>query len=204
MGQNLSAYRFYRVTLTPGQILNIASYARFITILSNTISTNVKMSINGDSFEELPSGLSVELPPEENFEFLNIQNTHATDNMTIEFSLSAGRIMDNRLVISGSTFTDILNELKGDSTPENWGADVSVGNAATVELLNVNTSRKSALIQSDITNTGIIYIGFDNSVSATKKICALLPGGVYSVDDYQGDLWAIASVAAQKVSASEV
>lgn len=200
---NKSAYRFYRATLTPGKVLTISSYARFLTILSNNLTTSPKISINGDAEEELPSGLSVELPEKENFDHLELRNPSAIDSMTLEFSLSAGHIYDNRLVISGSTFTEILDQLKGDSVPENWGNDITVGVVA-VSLLAANTNRKSVLIQSDVANSGIIYIGYDNTVGSGKKVATLLPGSSFSVDDYTGQIYAISGVAGQKVSASEV
>lgn len=200
---NRSAYRFYRQTLTPGQILTINSYARFITIMSNDVDVNPQFSINGDPFEELPSGLSVELPDKDNFEYLQIRNVHPTDTMTLEFSLSSGRIFDNRLIISGSTFTDILAQLKGDATPENWGNDITVGIAAVL-ILASNPNRKSALVQSDVANGGIIYVGYGNTVGSGKKVGTMLPGGTFSVDDYTGPIYAISGVAGQLVSASEV
>lgn len=200
---NKSSYRFYRTTLQPNGVLTIHSYARFLTILSNSIATNCKISINGDAEEELPSGLSVELPEKENFDHLTLHNPSATDPMTIEFSLSSGRVLDNRLVLSGSIFTDILGQLKGDLVWENWGDDVVVGVASEL-LLAANDDRKSLLIQSDISNSGIIYIGFEDDVSSVRKVATLLPGGTYSVDDYCGEIWAISGVAAQNVSATEV
>lgn len=124
-------------------------------------------------------------------------------------TLTVGRaapfeIIDNRSAVNQTTvLEDILAQLEGAATPETWGSDITVGTSA-VSLLASNADRKSAIIQADLANTGIIYIGFDNTVGSSKKVVALLPGGVYSVDDYLGQIYGISGVAGQKVSASEV
>lgn len=200
---NQSAYRSYTITLLPGQVFRISSYGSFLIILDNDIGTDPRMSINGDAFEEIPAGISVQLPPQEKFQYLLLQNPDGADTMTLRFALSASLIQDNRLVISGSVFTDILAQFNGDLTPENWGDDIAVG-AAAVQLLAANANRKSLLVQSDIANPGIIYIGYDNTVGSTKKVATLLPGGAFSVDDYRGAIWAISGVPGNAVSASEV
>lgn len=110
-------------------------------------------------------------------------------------------VIDNRSAISEAT-DKILAESRGDTTPENWGDEITVGLAA-VEILAANADRKSCIIQAKSTNTGIVYIGYDDTVLATKWIAELGPGGPFTADDYRGTLFAIADTAAQLVGYGE-
>jgi len=126
-------------------------------------------------------------------------------SMTIIYGTEAPELLeliDNR---SGSiaSLDDILDELRGDVTPENWGAEITVGNAAAVQILAANADRKACIIQAKSTNAGIVYIGFDNTVATNKWIAELQPGMSFAVDDYRGDLYARASAVGQLVGYGE-
>lgn len=110
-------------------------------------------------------------------------------------------IIDNRSVVSEAT-EDILNELRGDVTPENWN-QATIGLAQS-QVLAANVDRKSFSIQAKSTNTGIVYVGFDTTVTAAKWWAELQPGQSCGGDDYRGPLHAIATVAAQAVGYAEV
>lgn len=125
--------------------------------------------------------------------------------MTIIYGTEAPdflEIIDNR---SGSiaNLVDILDQLRGDIAPENWGPEITVGNAAAVQILASNADRKACTIQAKSTNTGLIYIGFDNTVATNKWVAELQPGMSFAVDDYRGVLWARASAAGQLVGYGE-
>ena len=97
----------------------------------------------------------------------------------------------------------ILDELRGDVTPENWGTEITVGNGAAVEILAANAARKACIIQAKAANTGIVYLGFDNTVTTTKWIAELQAGMSFTVDDYRGDLYARADAAGQLIGYGE-
>jgi hypothetical protein len=196
-----SPYRYISVTLAAGEVRPMPIYAPFVRLLSNTSATDPEISFDG-SFETFPAGLSIKLPASENFREIQIKNPSG-GSMTLVLAFASEEVTDTRLTLSGSVFTDILNELQGDNVPEVWGNDITVGVAA-VQVLALNNTRKSLLIQADIANTGIIYLGYDNTVSSVKKAATLQPGNAWSADDYRGVVWAISGVAGQKVSASEV
>jgi len=112
------------------------------------------------------------------------------------------RILDNRsITIAG--VGGVLGELQGDITPENWGAEIAVGNAAAALILAANVARKSCIIQAKSTNAGLIYIGYDNTVATNKWIAELQAGVPFETDDYRGPLYAIASIAGQLVGYGE-
>jgi len=111
-------------------------------------------------------------------------------------------LIDNRSsTVAG--ISDIRDELRGDVTPETWGNEITVGNAAAVQILAANVNRKACIIQARSTNTGIVYLGFDNTVTTTKWIAELEAGMHFTVDDYRGDLYARADALAQLVGWGE-
>lgn len=112
------------------------------------------------------------------------------------------RILDHRSTTVGGV-GGILDELRGDIAPENWGTEITVGNAAAVQVLAANAARKACHIQAKSTNTGIVYIGYDNTVGTTKWVAELQPGQPFDVDDYRGTFFARASAVGQLVGYGE-
>lgn len=111
-------------------------------------------------------------------------------------------IIDNRAALSGD-ISSLLAELQGDTVPENWGTEITVGNAAAVQILAANANRKACSIQAKGVNVGIVYIGFDNTVATNKWIAELQAGMSFTVDDYRGDLYARADAVGQLVGYGE-
>jgi len=113
-------------------------------------------------------------------------------------------IQDNRSNSLQTTYlSNIQAELQGPTAAGTFGNDATVGTTPVVSALAANANRHAFIIQADLTNTGTIYLGFDNTVSSTKKICSLTPGQSFLLDDYRGPVFAVASAAGQKISASE-
>ena len=86
--------------------------------------------------------------------------------------------------------------------PEDWN-QASIG-VAQSQVLAANADRKSFSIQAKSTNTGFIYIGFDNTVTSTKWWAELQAGQSCDGDDYRGPLHAIATLAGQLIGYAEV
>lgn len=110
-------------------------------------------------------------------------------------------ILDHRSPMS-TVMQSVLDEMQGDVIPENWN-QATIG-VAQSEVLAANANRKSFSIQAKSTNTGIIYVGFDNTVTSTKWWAELQPGQSCDGDNYRGPLHAIATAAAQLVGYEEV
>ncbi|GAJ08469.1 unnamed protein product, partial [marine sediment metagenome] len=85
---------------------------------------------------------------------------------------------------------------------EIWDEEKTIGIAASV-VMALNAARHSLSVQAKSTNTGIIYIGYDDTVTTTKWIAELQPGQSYSTDDWKGTIYAIATVAEQKLGFGE-
>lgn len=114
-------------------------------------------------------------------------------------------LIDNRAAVS-QDIADLLNQLEGDLTPDNWG-ELTAG-VAQIQVAAANANRKSISICSDVANTGTVYIGFDNTVTTRAGgalwFHALSPGGFWSIDDYQGPIHVIATAANQYIGYAEV
>lgn len=105
------------------------------------------------------------------------------------------QIIDNRGATTAD-LADIRGELRGDTDEENWDTQKTIGVAAS-QVLAANANRKGCTIQAKSTNTGIIYLGFDGTVTTTKWFAELQPGMSFTFDDYRGEIQAIATVAGQ-------
>jgi len=101
-----------------------------------------------------------------------------------------------------ATLIEIRDQLRGDLLPEGYG-QVGVG-AAAVLVIAANADRKGFDSQADIGNTGTIYIGYTNAVTAANCVCALVAGVPFWRDDYRGPIWARASAAGQLLNYGEV
>ena len=110
-------------------------------------------------------------------------------------------IIDNRSV-TAIGLSDMLAEMRGDILPEDWDEE-TVGVAQQL-VMAANADRKSFTIQAESTNTGIIYVGFDATVLATKWWAELQAGQSCCGDDYRGPLHVIGSAAGQDYGFSEV
>lgn len=126
-------------------------------------------------------------------------------NLTLIYGTEAPElleIIDNR---SGSvaSLDDLLAELRGDVTHETFPGEFTIGAGAAVQILAANANRKACIVQAKSSNAGSIYLGFDNTVAANKYITELTGGMAFTVDDYRGPLWGIASAAGQLAGAGE-
>ncbi len=117
-------------------------------------------------------------------------------------SMDLFRIFPNAFDVDlTAVLTDTLNELQGDTAEEGYG-EQAVGVAA-VNVIPLNADRKGCVVQSKWDNAGHIYIGFGNAVTAANWAVHLSAGEAYTFDDYRGDVYAIASIAAQNVGWGE-
>ena len=130
-----------------------------------------------------------------------------TGTMQIVYGTEAPELMEilDKRSTTVAGVGGILDELRGDVLPEIWGE--LLAGVAQIQMLPANANRKGCWIQSDIDNTGNIYLGFDNTVTTAvggnNWFAVLTPGMGWGVDDYRGPIHAIATLAAQRVSRGE-
>ena len=114
-------------------------------------------------------------------------------------------LIDNRAAVS-QDIADLLNQMQGDTTPDNWG-ELTAG-VGQIQVVAANADRKSVSITSDIDNPGNVFLGFTNAVTTRAGgalwFHVLLPGGFWSIDDYRGPIHAIATAANCFIGYAEV
>lgn len=99
-----------------------------------------------------------------------------------------------------TSLTAILGEVQGPQAPIAYGQTV-VNAAAAVQIFAANANRHGFIIQAPSTNgANFIYLGFTNAVTGVNCFIQLAAGASWSCDDYQGAVWAIASLIGQAVN----
>ncbi len=124
-------------------------------------------------------------------------------NITILYAVEAPdflEVIDNRSATSAD-LAGVRNELQGDITHKDYN-QTTVG-AAAVEVIAANADRKGCSIQALSTNTGIVYLGFDNTITAAVNFYELQPGRSFVFYNYRGDVFAFGSAAGQVVAWGE-
>jgi len=186
------------LTLLAGQRTPVYEVASFFMLISNTGSLRVKVSIENDPLSEFPIGYEYREKGEGFFHRIDFQNPNA-GTVVVEYILSTGLVRSSPQV---TALADILQELQGVSTGAAYDTEKNIGVAAS-QVFAVNAARHSLSCQAKSTNGGIIYLGYDDTVLATKWIAELESGQSYSTDDWRGTIYAIATVADQKLGFGE-
>lgn len=131
-----------------------------------------------------------------------------TGNMVVLYGTESPEMMDiidNRsATVAG--ITGMLAELQGDQLPENFiGVAIGAAPGATV-IMAARAARKGAAIHALSTNTGSVFLGFDNTVTVGGApgiwFVELQAGMPFTIDNYRGPIWGIAT-AAQVVGTGE-
>ena len=192
-------FAFRELTLAAGARKRVHEVASFFMLVSNTGSLKVKVAIGKSSLSDCPIGYDfMERKEDTFFPFIDFKNPNA-GSITIEYILSTGIVKSSPTIES---LAEILEELRGLSTGEIWGTELTVTALAQVVMV-ANPSRHSGWVQAKSTNSGIMYIGYDNTVDFTKWIAELLPSQSFSFDDWLGAIWVISTEANQKLGYGE-
>jgi hypothetical protein len=141
--------------------------------------------------------LLITTPAGQSGEMLLIYGTEAPDMLEM--------IDDRSTTVAG--VGGVLDELRGDLTYEAFiGIAITAAPGATT-IMAARADRKSCIIQALSTNTGSVFLGFANTVTVGGApgiwFAELQPGMSWSVDDYRGPVYGIAT-AAQVVGTGEV
>lgn len=143
-----------------------------IDVSFNIIQQDSRQLIN------FTKGLQFVLPFKRIFITAAAQAGKSITILVSSFAPDLFNIVDNRSAQQSTTIlTDISDQLKGSSTAQGYN-NVTISNVTATQVAAANTSRRSILVQNLPTNTGIMYLGYDNTVSATKNFITLAPGQV--------------------------
>jgi len=192
-------FAFREIVLAAGAKKRIHEVASFFMLVSNTGSKKIRISIDDSPLSEMPIGYEYSEKKEDEFyTHVDFQNPNAAE-VTVEYIMSTGVIRTFPTIIA---LLNLLEQLAGVTSGEVWDTEKTIGVAASV-VMALNADRHSGAVQAKSTNTGIIYIGYDNTVTLTKWIAELQPGQSYSFDDWLGTIYAISDTAAQLLGYGE-
>ncbi|KKM19422.1 hypothetical protein LCGC14_1655810 [marine sediment metagenome] len=192
-------FAFREIVLAAGARKRIHEIASFFMLVSNTGSEKIRISIDDSPMSDMPIGYEYSEKKEDEFyTHVDFQNPNAAE-VTVEYIMSTGVIRTFPTIIA---LLQLLAEMTGLSSGEVWDEEKTIGVAASV-VMALNASRHSGAVQAKSTNTGIIYIGYNNTVTTTKWIAELQPGQSYSFDDWLGTIYAISDTAAQLLGYGE-
>jgi len=190
---------FRELKLAAGARKRVHEVASFFMLVSNTGDKNIRISIDDSPLSEIPIGYEYSERKEDTFyTHIDFQNPNAAEG-TVEYVMSTGIIRTFPTIIK---LGEILSEMTGLSTGAIYDTEKTIGVAASV-VMAANAARHSAAVQAKSTNTGIIYVGYDNLVTTTKWVAELQPGQSYSFDDWLGTIYAIATAADQLLGFGE-
>lgn len=192
-------FAFREIKLAAGAKKRVHEVASFFMLVSNTGSKKIRISIDDSPLSEMPIGYEYSEKKEDEFyTHIDFQNPNVAE-VTVEYIMSTGVIRTFPTIIA---LLQLLEQMTGLSAGEIWGTEKTIGVAASV-VMALNADRHSLSVQAKSTNTGKIYIGYDNSVTITKWIAELQPGQAYSTDDWLGTIYAIADTAGQLLGYGE-
>jgi len=192
-------FAFREIKLSAGAKIRVHEVASFFMLVSNTGSKKIRISIDDSPLSEMPIGYEYSEKKEDEFyTHIDFQNPNAAE-VTVEYIMSTGVIRTFPTIIA---LLQLLEQMAGLTSGEIWDEEKTIGVAASV-VMALNADRHSGAVQAKSTNTGKIYIGYDDTVTTTKWIAELQPGQSYSFDDWLGTIYAIADAADQLLGFGE-
>lgn len=154
-----TVYQDYQIVLTTGEFRSFQCHGRYLTILENSVSDDMLVQFDGQPSQPLPKGLSVEIPENENFITISFRNP-SVSSATIRFSISNGKVYDNRNVITGTVdVDDVSNTL---DSP----AAFAVDDTAQIAVASDSTV-KEVILQNNGANA--VWIGDSNVTPASSR-----------------------------------
>lgn len=176
-------YQKFTYVLAAGADIDVSVYGRFLTVLSNSNATDPHISVGGQAEYQIPAGLSIDLNPSAdsgaiqatNFGKLRFRNSSGS-SMTIEFAISSGRIIDNRVTISTSTILSVNNTGQTMSTPAAYAVATAAPGAA---FLAAASTTREVIMQNN--GAAPVWIG-DANVDGSANRGILIPvGGTFAL-----------------------
>ena len=145
--------QYYSYVIAAGEIQDVHAWNKFLTILANSASNNIDVSLDNQPFTTFKPGIAYEIP--EGVQLIQIKNTAGTST-TVEFYLSEEMVHDNRVSITDDlNVIDVANQIE---TP-------------AALLLNAGNSYK-ATIAADATQKGIEIVNTGANICYYGKVDA--------------------------------
>lgn len=168
----------YNEALAANAIKSFNVVGRFLTILSTTGAADIYVQIGDANEQQIPAGLSIELPEGEEFTKLRFRNSEGS-SITLKFSVSNGRVFDNRNVISGTVTTTISGTAATLETLANTISTPASVSVATTAPGSPQVAASSTNREVHVQNNGSfdLWWGDSNVDGANNRGQKIIPGG---------------------------
>lgn len=196
-------YKLTELTMPAKSFVPVEAFASHF-YLKSVSAAGLQISIDSSDYTEISSGIHIEMRNGDTFRRIKLYNS-SDAALTVKIALSSEIITDSSLVFGETIYTEDLTLhgiILGDEAAEAWGDEKTVGTAAA-SVIASNANRKGFSVQAKESNTDIIYIGWTSSTSSTRWVAELQPGMSFSLTNYRGDIYAIATAAGQKLGWGE-
>jgi len=200
----LNEPRKFHILLDTAQTDFALDYSgNFFYVIEGSAAAQIDIKVNqiGASALTYTKGLGWKRPIERLFLTWTAQAGKSIDIVIGSYAGKFFEIIDNRSETQTVTSLEsILEQLQGLTSGTYNQATIGTTQAS---VLASYTARISCIVQADPSNSGIIYIGLDNTVASNKCVVALQAGQSFMIDDYRGAIHAIADTAGQKLNYGE-
>lgn len=175
-------YQYYPVNnLASGAEHKEAVVGNFIILLNYTgVSDDVYVSFGDESYQILPKGIAVKLPPEEEFKKIRFKQLSGA-TQSFAFAVTTGEVYDSRLVLSVASL-DVNTSSNAVESPDAYAAD---------ETPAIAVAADSEVREVVLQNNGDedIWLGDEDIDPATSRGYKL-EAGVSTVWTCAGDVYA--------------
>lgn len=168
-----TVYQDYSITLASGARQDFQCHGRYLTILDNSLSTDMMVQFDGQPEQPIPKGFSVEIPENQNFITIAFRNP-SVSSANIRFAISNGKVIDNRNVITGTVNVD--NTANTITTPAKGTATTSAPGSPAVAASSAN---RIVIIQNHGSNP--IWFGDVNVDGANSRGIKIAAGDGYEL-----------------------
>lgn len=169
-----TVYQDYTIALAAGARLDFQCHGKYLTILDNSLSTDMMVQFDGQPEQPIPKGFSVEIPENENFITIAFRNP-SVSSATIRFAISNGKVVDNRNVITGTVNVD--NTANTLTTPAKGTATTSAPGSPAVAASSAN---RVVIIQNHGSNP--IWFGDANVDGSNSRGIKIAAGDGYELN----------------------
>ena len=159
-------YRFFEPTIANNTVLRINAYGNFLTIFDYSASDKLEISIGGEPFEKIRSGVSIQLKQGDDFSYIDFKNDTGA-SVQVEFALTTGSITDKSISIAGELDCDISTDTL--ETP----AKVTATAVAAAVSIAADTDQREIVIENHSAN--IVWLGDAAVDGAVTRGIRLLP-----------------------------
>lgn len=160
-------YQRFSRTLAPNEVAFIQTYGNHLTLLSNSASFDIELSLDGNTFSRFPAGLSLTIPNGLTYEKIWLKNPDGAASTTVVLAIANGVIENNQVSFAGE-----INSNPASNVVESPAAIAPTTTAGAISLA-ADTAQREVILYNSGTTT--VWIGDSNVDGSTNRGIPLFP-----------------------------